>query len=145
MIIDTLLHYFAGTRTATKDEIIEDLIPLGYATEEGLDSSRAMWVELVIQEAVWDNTDPEAPVLVSPRQVIPGVAVWISAGSVDDTLWDLPDGVARLQADREKHTAGDPDWLIRHRVEPSVMATVSVVPSFAGTDYPFGQISIQTV
>lgn len=138
MIIDTLLHYFAGTRAATKAEIIADLVPLGYATADGLDASRAMWVELVIADAVWDNTDPEHPVLVSPRQVYPGVAVWIACDHVDDALWNLKGTVARLQADREKFGAGDPAWLIRSRILAGDMATVAVQPSYAGTNYPFG-------
>lgn len=144
MIIDTLLHYFPGTRAATKDEILADLTPLGYASaasEYGpaaLDTSCAMWVELVIADAVWDNTDPDHPVLVTPRQVYPGLAVWIACDHVDDALWNLTGNVARLQADRDKHAAGDPSWLIRSRISAGDMATVAVQPSYAGTNYPFG-------
>lgn len=144
MIIDTLLHYFAGTREATLQDVLAELQPLGYATvnpmtgEFQLDSSRAFKVELVTQQAEWDTTDPLHPVLIKPRVTIPGVAIWVCSGAVDNALWSLPGNVARLQADRTKHDAGDPTWLIRTRLDAATMASVQIEPVIAGTTYPFG-------
>ena len=142
MLIDTLLYYGPTTRTATREEILAELEPLGAAVEGGnglaLNSAIAMWVELVAQQAVWDDTDPENPVLVTPRVVLPGQAVWVCSNEPNDALWDLPDGVARLEADRDAHAAGDPSWLLRARSSAELIASISVEPSYAGANYPFG-------
>jgi hypothetical protein len=143
MLIDTLLYYGPTTRTATREEILAELKPLGFAVADeedvlSLDGSKAMWVELVVQQAVYDNTDPENPVLVTPRSVLPGLAVWACSPTPNDDLWNLPNGVARLEADRDAHAAGSPSWLLRARSSPELIASIAVEPSYAGTGYPFG-------
>lgn len=136
MIIDTLLYYGPTTRAATKEEILDELEPLGLVSEGDLNGSRCMWVELVVQRATYDEEGNP----LEPRLVMPGFAVWVTSPDIDEDLWALPGNIARLQADREGHAAGAPDWLIRTRVDPGLMATIAVEPSYMGADYPFGAI-----
>lgn len=144
-MIDALLHYFTGTRDATFAQVLSELEPLGYALKDRdgalqLDSSRVFKVELVTQQAEWDMTDPMRPVQIKPRVVMAGVAIWVCSNALDDALWALPGNVARLQADRVKHDAADPSWLIRTRLDAATMASVHIEPVIAGTDYPFGGV-----
>jgi hypothetical protein len=143
MLIDTLLYYGPTTRTATREEILAELEPLGFARADeedvlSLNGAVSMWVELVVQQAVYDNTDPESPVLVTPRSVLPGLAVWACSPAPNDALWNLPNGVARLEADRDVHAAGEPGWLLRARSSAELIASIAVEPSYAGANYPFG-------
>lgn len=137
MMIDTLLNYGPTTREATREEILAELEELGFAREGELDSSRAMWVELIASPGTYDE---EGNVL-TPRVVLPGLALWICTPTVDDDLWNLPGNVARLQADRDAHAAGELTWLIRTRVDPGAMSSILVSPSYMGADYPFGAVT----
>ncbi len=136
MIIDTLLYYGPTTRTATREEILAELEPLGLTAEGELNPSCGMWVELVVQPATYDVEGNQ----IQSKQVMPGLAIWITSPDIDEDLWSLPGNVARLQADREGHEAGAPDWLIRSRVDPGLMASIIIEPTYLGSNYPFGGV-----
>lgn len=83
---------------------------------------------------------------------IPGVSVFTEADgpfagwfiiialpAVSATLRDLPDHACRLIAERDTANAGQPFLrFVAADMDPGVLASARVVPTFAGSTYPFG-------
>lgn len=136
-MIDTLLHYSPTlTRSATVPQIISEMQSLGFATNGVINDSVCCWVSLITQREVYDANGN----VVTPRQTLDGLALWVTTDTISDELWNLSGNVARLQADRVKNLAGDPTWLVRSRVAPAMLQAVQIDPVFAGTDYSFSDL-----
>lgn len=132
-MIDVLLHYYSGTRVQTLAEILAELKPLGWLDEDGgLNAAKAFVVEIETQSAVWTG-NPEAPTLVTPRVIEPGIAIWCCCATQAqaDALWALTGNVARLMATRETKT------VTQTRADPLKMAAAKLVPTVAGSRYIF--------
>ena len=74
------------------------------------------------------------------RSVFPGWWIVIALATLDPALRDLPGGACRLIADRD--AAGRGETFVRYLasdIDPASLAASRVEPSFAGSDYPFGQ------
>lgn len=111
------------------------------ALVEQYGASRAYQPRVILQDAVWDETDPENPVLVSPEVTASGYHVWIVLDALDETLRDLLDNACRLIGVRSK-CGPDATWqdvLLHHAsdIGVEVLDSARVDPVPAGTDYPW--------
>lgn len=126
-IIDHLI------RCATQEEA--DALVQTYGT------SRAYQPRVILQDAEWDDSDPEAPVLVTPEITAAGYHVWIALDALDESLRDLPDNACRLIADSALcgPTATFRDVLLYHAVDigDDVLRSARLDPVSAGTNYPW--------
>ncbi len=140
------------------------LKPLGYAMtdEDGNDqfkASQVLVVRLVLVDAVWDNSDPENPILTTPEVVAPGFYVVVSAKAQDESLKALPNNACRLVADRTligKRTPAEWDYtdpdnpvlisgnepvpIIVYEapdLDAGTLSKARIDPMFAGANYPF--------
>lgn len=69
----------------------------------------------------------------------PGWFIVIALPAVSATLRDLPDSGCRLIADRDAANAGQPFLrYVAADMDPGALASARVVPTFAGSTYPFG-------
>jgi len=137
-------HLLVFANEATAHQVLD---PLGFGgTNDGVaywDQSRVIPnVQIITSEAIWDNTDPQNPVLVSPQAVMPGWWINIRLSGVSTALRDLPGEICRLIADADAANAGQTfDQFVRY-VSPSVdvvaIQSYRVAPVFAGSRYPFG-------
>ena len=131
-IIDHLI------RCATQEEA--DALMQSYGT------SRAYQPRVILQDAEWDDSDPEAPVLVSPEVAAAGFHVWIALDALDESLRDLPDNACRVLADWDLYLSGAsvPEWLIytASDVGPSIISVARIDPEPAGRNYPWRQVSL---
>lgn len=112
------------------------------ALVEQYGASRAYQPRVILQDAVWDYSDPDNPVIVSPEVTASGHHVWIVLDALDDTLRDLPDNACRLIGDRAM-CGPDATWqdaLLFHArdISADVLNTARVDPVPAGMDYPWG-------
>lgn len=103
-------------------------------------------LRIILQDAVWDNSDPENPVLVTPEVTAPGFHVWVSLDAIDESLRDLPNNACRWIADT---ALSGPDAslesvFVYHAVDitPKALATAKPSPIPAGRNYPFGNFSL---
>lgn len=99
------------------------------------DTSRVIpGVSIIIADAVWDNTDPQNPVLVSPEQKLPGFWLAIALPELSSDLTGIPGGACRFAAHRETgaivYQAAD--------LNVALLASARVSPVFAGSQYNFG-------
>lgn len=103
--------------------------------------SRAAPVSVITADAVWDTTDPEEPVLVTPEVTLEGYWLAVALPEVSNELKALPDGACRLIADREAAKRGE-DFLIwvSPVIDPEILTTARVSPVIAGSRYPFGHL-----
>ena len=89
---------------------------------------------VVISRAVWDYSDPEAPLLVSPEQSVPGYFVTVTLPGISADLRDLPGAACRLIGDATTgaivYTAAD--------LNPGLLASAIVEPMPAGARYSLG-------
>lgn len=96
-------------------------------------------VRVILQEAVWDRTDPMAPVLVTPEVLASGWHCIVARDALDPMLRDLPDNACRLIADRDAALAGQS--FIRYTAsdfDPALLGTARVEPTPSGANHPFG-------
>jgi hypothetical protein len=88
---------------------------------------------VVLARAVWDVSDPDNSVLVSPEQTLPGWHITISLPVLEATLRDLPDNACRLIGDSDTgvlvYTAPD--------LDTDLIATAIIEPVPAGARYSF--------
>lgn len=86
---------------------------------------------VVLARASWDMTDPDAPVLVTPEQVMPGFFVTISLPAIDTALRDMEGNACRLIGDSGTgaivYTAPD--------LDEGLLATAIIEPVPAGAAY----------
>ena len=79
---------------------------LGYTSKD--EDDNIVWdrsrvdpgVKLITADAVWDNSDPENPILVSPQETIAGFHITISLPEADDVLEALPQKFLRVLENR---------------------------------------------
>lgn len=111
-----------------------------YVIDDQWDGSRTIpGLSIITTEAVWDMTDPEAPVLVTPEQRLPGWWIAIGLTELSATLRDLPGNACRLITSREAAAAGQPFVLYAAPdADPQIIATATVSPVFSGSSYMVG-------
>lgn len=69
----------------------------------------------------------------------PGWFIVIALPAVSATLRDMPDHACRLVADRDAANAGQPFLrFVAADMDPGALASAKMVPTFAGSTYPFG-------
>jgi len=101
-MIDHLLTFANETAAHTA------LKKLGFGSVD--EESNVVWdrsrvdpgVKLILADAVWDNTDPENPVLVTPQQVVPGFHITISLPEASKALHAT--GAVQVVENRTKAT-----------------------------------------
>ena len=109
------------------------------------DMSPMKWITT---EAVWDNTDPENPILTTPEAILPGYSLWMAENRTDVTSWatmpqwmkDMGD-ILQLMTDRVmwSKTPLNPNYMIY--VHPSLTLVDSQLsPTLAGVSYPFREM-----
>jgi len=104
-------------------------------------ASRAYRPSVILQDAVWDLSDPEKPEMLSPEVTAAGCHVWLALDQIDEALRDLPDDACRLIGDRALcgPDATFADVLLFHAADigPEVLASARIEPVPAGSDYPW--------
>lgn len=142
-MIDHLLRFTDRAAAGTA------LAPLGLASESDNFAANIILnvggpndesVRVILQDAVWDHSDPENPVLTTPEVLAPGWYCVACEPLVNVTLRDLPDNACRLIADRKSAVAGDPNFIVYTApdLDPDMFATARVEPLPLGGRYPFG-------
>jgi len=133
------------------------LDPLGFGSDDNWDRSRVdPGVKLITADAVWDNSDPENPVLVTPQEVVSGFHVTIALPDASTVLDGLPGPVLRVAENRGKAnknakfheyaepTANMPEGIAADTAVEHVNRNAGKVdnmnfrisPRFLGSDYP---------
>lgn len=114
------------------------------ALEAEYGPSRAYQPRVILVDAVWDATDWENPVLVTPEVTASGYHVWIALDALSESLRDLPGDACRLIGDRSLcgPTATWRDVLLHHApdITDEVLSTARVSPVPAGSDYPWRRV-----
>ena len=93
--------------------------------------------KLVRAEAIWDDADPDHPVLISPADIAPG---W----TIDDMQPSpmiteaVALGVPYLIANRDAALRGEPFIVATNYSPAQISAVKRVSPEPAGAGYPFG-------
>ena len=111
----------------------------GQQTEQGWqwDGSRVIpGQRVVIARAVWDRTDPMAPVMTTPEQTVPGYFITVTLPELNETLRDLPDAACRLIGD----SATGVLLYTAEGLDPGLMANAIIEPVPAGSSYSFGGV-----
>lgn len=105
------------------------------------DTSRVLpGMHIVTADAVYDNSDPMKPVLVTPEAVLPGwwIAVSDKTG-VATSVKDIPGNACRVILDRDKaQTETDRSKLILYisaAADPAVLGVARLSPVFSGAPY----------
>ena len=103
-------------------------------------SSCSFACRVVLQPSIWNYDDPDNPEEVQPEVTATGYHVWISLNEISEDLKALPDDACRLIAHREAAIIGDSDFILYHAedVGPEVLASATISPIPAGTNYPLG-------
>lgn len=109
--------------------------------EDAYGPSAAFQPRVVLQDAVWDFSDPENPLLVTPEITASGYHVWVSLDHLDEALRDMPDDACRLIGDRSVR-GPEITWrdvLLYHApdIGEEVLGTAYSTPVPAGSDYPW--------
>jgi hypothetical protein len=98
-------------------------------------------VQVIISPAVWDN-ETSPPTLTTPATLAPGFWAIVAETKEDKALEALPNDVTVLVTDRDLATAGQPPSVFILYEDPNFNAawisTVTVSPTPAGGNYPFG-------
>lgn len=93
-------------------------------------------IKVILQKAVWDNSDIESPILVTPQALSSGFWMAIAMPNVDDAFWAMPFVVS--EHDRQMAKNGL-EHTLRTKLAPEQIAGVKAIePTFAGSNYPFG-------
>jgi len=128
-----------------------ELDEAGNPTGENL-WNQACPVRAILAPAVWDMSELQEPVLVSPEVVAPGFFVLVPQSQPNHALRDLPGGACRIITDRSKAGSSKllheyafyiaPDFneaLLTRDVEGQVISiAIGISPTPAGAAYPFG-------
>jgi len=106
--------------------------------------SRAYQPKVILQDAVWDTTDPDNPVMTTPAVLAEGYHVWLALDALEPALRDLPDDNCRLIADRNAALAGVrvETFMLFHAADitDQLMQVARIEPVPAGSGYPFRKI-----
>jgi hypothetical protein len=116
-------------------------LPAYHYNNGNWDTSRVMPnMRIITADAVWDNSDPLKPVLVTPETVLPGwwIAISDKTGTVN-AVKDIPGNACRVILDRDKaQTETDRTKLVLYissAADPSVLNNARINPVFAGAPY----------
>lgn len=105
-------------------------------------TAQAALPEYWIAEAgTWrgDICIPGVSVFTEADDPFPGWFIVIALPAISATLRDLPDHACRLIADRDAANAGLPFLrYVAADMAPGALASARLVPTFAGSTYPFG-------
>lgn len=111
------------------------------ALEDQYGPSRAHQPRVILQDAVWDRTDPENPILLTPEVAASGYHVWIALKDLDTALRDMPGDACRLIGSRALCAPGATwhDVLLYHApdISDEVLDTAKCDRVPFGTDYPW--------
>ncbi len=104
----------------------------------------AFQTHVVLIDAVWDNSDPEDPVMLTPEVTASGYHVWIALDALSETLRDLPDNACRLIGDNSL-SGPDATWhdvLLYHApdISDEVLDTAMCDRVPFGSDYPWRRV-----
>ncbi|PHR61851.1 MAG: hypothetical protein COA43_01390 [Robiginitomaculum sp.] len=93
-----------------------------------------MEITVINQEAVWEYTDTESPVLLTAEILADGYWMAIATPEIDDDLWDKPYALS----EHDRSLSATDHHLLRTKLSPEQIAGVqSIRPVFAGSNYPF--------
>jgi hypothetical protein len=95
-------------------------------------------VAIVLSDAVWDYSDPESPVEVSPRETFPGWHIVVSLPQRSAELEGLPGNACRLVASRALMGTGEFLVYTAPDLDLGIVSSARIDPVFAGAEYPFG-------
>jgi len=113
-------------------------------------------ISLITADAVWDRTDPENPILITPRQTISGFHVTIALPEASTELERLANFALRVVENRDKansnakfHEYAEPIGLLTEGISTDTDVghvnrsggkvqnlTFKISPRFLGSDYP---------
>lgn len=116
-------------------------LPAYHYANGNWDTSRVLPdLKIITADAVYDNTDPENPVLVTPETILPGW--WIAVSDKDGlvaSVRDIANNACRVVLDRDKAAIeSDRSKLILYIsavADPSVLSSAKINPVFAGAPY----------
>lgn len=95
----------------------------------------------VLQDAEWDNSDPDNPVLVMPEIVMSNFGIWISLPELSEELRDWPGDACQIIADSSLNVPGahieDVAIWLNPNVTPEVLHAARIEPEPFGRDYPW--------
>lgn len=121
----------------------ESLSSFGYSKLDTWNASCVLpGIELVLADEVWDTTDPWRPVLVTPKQVVPGFYIVISLNTISEDLKNLPNSACRLIASSELALLNKPFlvWTATN-INPTILDTIiRIEPSLSGRYYDFSNL-----
>jgi len=114
--------------------------------------SQAIPVRAIIAAAVWDNSDPEAPVISEPEITVPGFFVLVPQSQLNTALRDLPAAACQIIVDRNQASPTRPLHEYANYISPSfdeallsrdadgriVSIAITISPAPGGTSYPLG-------
>lgn len=98
-------------------------------------------LRVILADAVWDKSDPNPRnwTITTPEVLAQGFFVIVAKDALDPALRDLPGNACRLITDRDAAVRGES--FIRYTapdMDPQVLTTARVEPTFAGSRYPLG-------
>jgi len=123
-------HVFAFTSEAQAKEALST-----HVNQDNWDTSIGIYGQTVtITPAVWDNTDPMAPVLVTPAVTAPGW--WCSIALPTLRYTQLPQLRFAMQRNEDESI---PSTMIYQAADfnAALFATAKIEPVFTGVTYPF--------
>lgn len=86
--------------------------------------------------AVWDNTDPLYPVLITPAVTLPGFWISISLSELDQKLIDLPNYALRFATNRDLSRPGTNKYVyLAPDLNKVQLVTGKIEPVPAGATY----------
>jgi len=152
-------HTLTFANEAAAFAVLENLGFAGRDDENNLvwDRSRVdPGVKLITADAVWDHTDLDNPILISPEETIAGFHISIALPEASDALEALPGNVLRVIENRELATSikAFHEYAVAHKSLPEGVAsnmpvgdinrqggkienlTFKTSPRFLGSDYP---------
>lgn len=92
-------------------------------------------IDVILQEAVWDITDPQNPAETTPEIKSGGYWIAIAMTMPDETFWTMPYVIS--EHDRALANIGQ-NHLLRTKLTPEQIEGVkSITPVYAGANYPF--------
>lgn len=92
-------------------------------------------IKVILEKAVWDNSDPEISVLVSPEIISNGYWMAIATPEPDDNLWSQSFVVS--EHDREQAAQGHAHLLRTKLTDEQLAGVAGIRPVFTGSNYPF--------
>jgi len=117
------------------DEDAAKLALAAYRRSGAWDTSRVIPNQrVVLARAVWDETDQDNPVIVSPEVRLPGYFVTVSLSALDTDLRDLPNNACRLIGDS---VTGELVY-VAPDLDTGLLTTAIIEPVPAGAPYNFG-------